>query len=230
MIVGLGDGGRGRKGCEGQGCGGDREKRRVRALAQLTRAHASGALAGLAGDDEQLGSLTPGDWWPNPKDVQAEEDAFDERLNAWMVDYQAVAAQLPAPVIQQIDGFIARWRDLRASFNVFSATRANAILKLEAEFNGYHDQVAQLSGRASSIAPAMASVDGKEVRADQIPPGSSTLDRVESIAKWGAILVGGIAAWKVASDLGIVAKVGGLLKGRSSGGEGASRRWGSAKL
>lgn len=233
MLIGLGDGGKGRgrgkKGCDG--CGGlEREKRRATALRQLTAAHAAGALAGLGG----LGDLTPGAWFAlDRSSIDAETQSFDGRLNAWMTDYQAATATIPAPVIQQIDDFIGRWRALKDSWYFVGKTRADAIIAMEAEWNRFRDQVAGYAGKESAVAAATVTVDGKTVRADEIPPGTDTLSRVESMAKWAALLVGGVVAYKVASDLGVVAKIGGLLKGGSSAaaaGGGAGRRWGSARL
>jgi hypothetical protein len=230
MLIGLGDGAKGRsrgeKGCDGAAyCASvaTREKRRAKALRELTAAHAAGTLGGL-GD---LGGLEAGAWLPARADIEAEEEAFDGRLNAWMVDYQAGANRLPAAIVQQVDDFIARWRDLHASFFIISKTRADAVIALEAEFNRLKAQLAA-AGVASTVAPATVSVDGKEVPADEIPPGSSTLDRVESIAKWAGLAVAGVVAFKVVSDLGLITKIGGLFKGRSSAG--GVRRFGSARL
>lgn len=208
-------------------CDGDRETRRAAALGHLVRAHSSGALGELAG--ASLGDLTAGAWFSlDRSSIDAETEAFDGRLNAWLVDYQAATSAIPAAVIQQIDDFVARWRDLRSSWYFIGKVRADAIMAMEAEWNRFRDQVAGYAGRESAVEAATVLVDGKAVRADQIPPGSSTLDRVETIVKWGAVLVAGVAGWKIASDLGLVAKVSHLFSG---GGAAAvpGRRFGSAK-
>jgi hypothetical protein len=171
----------------------------------LARAHRSGALAALAGGGG-LGSLEPGSWSYEPASLDAEAEAFDGRLNAWMNDYAAVANRLPAALVQQIDDYIQRWRKLKDSSYFFTGARGAAILQLEAEWNRFRDQVASYTGSSSAITPATVTVDGQEVRADQVPAGSSTIDKVERIAKWGAIIIGGAAAIKVASDLGVFAK------------------------
>ena len=204
------------------------EKRRRKALKQLRRAARSGALAagGQLGD---LGALEAGAWFPTRNEVEEEAEAFDGRLNAWMVDFQGGTNRVPPAVIQQVDDFIFRWRDLRSSFFVFSQPRANAILALESEFNQLQDKIASF-GVSSSVGAAMVTVDGQQVRADKVPPGSSTLDRVTSLVKWGGLLVGGVAAYKVASELGLVARVARLFGGGGGGGGGgAVRRYGSAK-
>ena len=207
-------------------CCGDREQRRALALRQLARAHSSGALAGL-GDLGDLGDLDPNTLFPDRTDIDREENAFDGRLNAWMVDYQAKFDKIPVSVSQQVDAYIARWRDFHASWYLVGRSRVSSILAFEAEWNRIRDQVAAF-GATSAVEAVTVQVDGKTVRADQIPPGTSTLDRVEGIAKWAALLVGGIAAWKVASDLGVVAKVGQLVRGGGGGGGGV-RRFGSAR-
>jgi hypothetical protein len=201
--------------------------KRQLALAHLGRAHRSGALGELAA--ASLGDLTAGAWFPDRSEIDAETEAFDGRLNAWMVDYQSGFEKIPASVAQQVDDFISRWRDLRSTYYFLGKVRADAVLAMESEWNRLKDQVAGY-GATSSVAAATVLVDGKAVRADQIPPGSSTLDRVETIVKWGAVLVGGVAAWKVASDLGLVAKVSRLFSGGGGRGGGPARRFGSAKL
>jgi hypothetical protein len=193
----------------------DDDPRRRRVLRQLARAQASGALAGVAGGG--LGALEAGAWFPTPAEIDAETEAFDGRLNAWLFDYQTQIGRLPKALVQQVDNFVERWRDLRASFYLpflgFTKTRGDAILGMQAEWNRLRDQVAGY-GAESAIAPSMVTVDGREVRADQIPPGQSTFDRIESLAKWGAVIVGGAAAFKIASDLGAFKKIGGLIGAR----------------
>lgn len=186
-----------------------RTLRQRAALVQLARAVRSGALADLAGGGG-LGSLEPGAWSYEPAALDAEAASFDARLNAWMNDYARAAGRLPPALVQQVDAFIVRWRDLKDSFYFFTGARGTAILAAEAEWNRLRDQVAGY-GATSSIAPSTVTVDGREVRADQIPPGSSTLGRIESLAKWGAVIVGGAAVVKVATDLGAFKKLGGLI-------------------
>jgi hypothetical protein len=190
----------------------DDDPRRRRVLRQLARAHASGALAGVAAGGG-LGSLEPGGWSYEPAALDAETESFDGRLNAWMNDYAAAASRLPAALVQQVDAFIERWRELRNSSYFFTGARGQAILAMQAEWNRLRDQVAS-HGAPSSIAPSTVTVGGREVRADQIPPGQSTFDRIEHLAKWGAIIVGGAAAIKVATDLGAFKKLGGLIAAR----------------
>jgi hypothetical protein len=84
---------------------------------------------------------------------------------------------------------------------------------MQAEWNRLRDQVSSF-GASTSILPSMVTVDGRQVRADQIPPETSTFDRIESLAKWGAVIVGGAAALKVASDLGAFTKIAGLVRQR----------------
>jgi hypothetical protein len=192
----------------------ERHARHLQALRGLARAQASGALAGLAGGagGGQLGGLEPGAWFPDRADIDAETEAFDGRLNAWLLDYETAANRLPASVIQQVDAFVARWRDMRASYYVVGKVRADAVFDAEAEWNRLRDQVTSY-GATSAIAPATVTVGGQQVRADQIPAGSSTLDRVEGLAKWAALIVGGAAAYKIAADLGAFKKLGGLFGG-----------------
>ncbi len=207
--------------------------KRQQALAQLGRAHRSGALAKVAGGelahDGGLGGLEPGAWWPNPTLVDQETDAFDGRLNAWLADTSSLT-NIPPALRQQIDDYIARWRDqVINAIWVFSGTKSNTVLKFQAEFNRLAAQVAAVAGHPSIISEAMASVDGVDVPADKIPPGSSTLDRVETIVKWGGLALGAVAAYKIADTLGLVGKLRGLVGGGGGGG-GGYRRYGSAKL
>lgn len=181
----------------------------LEAFRGLARAHRSGALAALAALPDSgggLGSLEPGAWSYEPAILDAEAADFDGRLNAWMNDYAAAAGRLPASLVQQIDDFIGRWRTLKDSSYFFTGARGAAILQFEAEWNRFRDQVASYAGKSSAITPATVTVDGQEVRADQVPSGSSTIDRVERIAKYAAIAIGGAAALKVAADLGVFAK------------------------
>ncbi len=186
----------------------DDNPRRRQALAALARAHRSGALAGVASGG--LGSLEPGAWFPSRDEIDAETESFDGRLNAWLFDYQRQVGRLPAAIIQQVDNFVERWRDLKNSMYFVGKVRADAVLSMEAEWNRLRDQVAGY-GATSAIAPSMVTVNGKEVRADQIPGGQSTFDRIENLAKWGAIIVAGGAAIKIATDLGAFKKLGGLV-------------------
>ncbi len=219
--------GKGGKPCVG--CD-DPEKRKQTALSHLGRAHRTGALAGLAAGDVQLalGDLEAGDLWPNPSDVDNEEAAFDGRLNAWQVDYQAVYAKLPASLTQQIDDFLSRWQS-RSTFWVISARHANFIIEMEAEFNRYRDQVAAAAGVQSAVQPATVTVDGKQYRADQTPPSASTIDKIESIVKWAGIVLGAAAAYKIATELGLVARLGRMIGGGGGGAAGGVRRFGSAR-
>jgi hypothetical protein len=209
VIVGLGDDGA--DDAPAECC---HDERRARALAQLRRAHATGALAALAGGDvvPQLGALDPNAWIPSPKEVDAEEEEFDGRLNAWLLDYHAAAITLPAALVSQIDDFVERWR-ARSTFWILSARKAEMIIGFEGEWNRFVDQVAAY-GHTTSVQPATVLVDGVEHRADQIPPPPpGTFDRIESIVKWAGIVVGGVALYKVASELGVVSRIGRLVGG-----------------
>ncbi len=189
----------------------DDDPRRRQVLAALARAHRSGALGDLASGGGGLGSLEPGGWSYEPAALDAEAESFDQRLSAWQLDYARAANRLPASLVQQVDGFIERWRDLHNSSYFFTGARGAAILAMEAEFNRLRDQVAGYAPTTTAIAPSMVTVGGREVRADEIPPQASTFDRIENLAKWGAIIVAGGAAIKVASDLGAFKKLGGLV-------------------
>jgi hypothetical protein len=202
-----------------------RDERRALALRQLGRAHVTGALAAAA---RGLGDLDPNTIFPDRTDIDREEAAFDSRVNAWMVDYQRAFAKIPASVSQQVDDWITRWRNFHGGWYIVGRSRVSSILAFQAEWNRLKDQVAGY-GATSAVQAATVEVDGKTVRADQIPPETSNLARIESIAKWAALLVGGIAAWKVANDLGVVGKVKSLVFGGGGGGGGLVRRFGSAK-
>ena len=205
------------------------DERRARALAHLGQAHRSGALGDLAAG-HILGDLDPSSIVLDRSDIDREESAFDERLNAWMVDYQGGFGKIPPAVSAQVDAYIERWRAFHASWYLIGVTRASSILAFQAEWNRLKDQVAGY-GATSAVEAATALVDGKQVRADQIPPGSSTLDRVTMLVKWGGLLLGARAAYKLVSDLGIVSRIGRMVSGGGGGGGGGGpvRRYGSAK-
>jgi hypothetical protein len=190
-------------------CPGDAAQvlRRNRFAALIGRAHQAGALSQIAA---QLGDLQPGKLSYEPSVLDAEAQSFDGRLNAWMEDYQAAANVLPQSLIDQIDAFIQRWRDFKDSFYFFTGARGAAILQYEADFNRFHDQVASYTGKASAVAPSTVTVDGKPVRADQVPDGVDTISRIETIAKWGALLLAGGVAVKIASDVGAFKALGQL--------------------
>jgi hypothetical protein len=201
------------------GC--DCNKVRSEALRGLARAHRSGALglfaSGRGGRGGQLGDLEAGALVYSSAEVNAERSQFDGRLNAWLTEYAAAAGKLPRALVQQVDDFVQRWRDLNSStydaWFRFEKTRAEETIAMEAEWNHLRAQVAQAGSAAGAgavgltIQPSTVTVDGQEVEADKVPPGTSTIDKVEQIAKWGAIIIGGAAAIKVATDLGVFAKV-----------------------
>jgi hypothetical protein len=216
---------------KGKACVGcDPDKAKEKALRQLGRAYRSGALAALGDvDGGQLGALDPNAWIPDPGDVDAEENSFDARLNAWLVDYQAAAPKLSPALVQQIDDFVQRWRD-RSTFWIVSANKQRMVIGFEAEFNKFVDQVSA-AGHPTAVQPATVTVDGVEHRADQIPPPPpGVFDHIESIVKWGGIALGAAAAYKIASELGLVARLGRMIGGGGGGGgAGGVRRYGSAR-
>ena len=217
-----------------QGCG-PAEKRRRKALRHLGRAHQLGALAALAAGDAQLGGLegldpNGGPFSYSRDDVDGEQSAFDGRLNSWLADYQAHTNILPAAIVNPLDEFVERWRALFSSWYLWEWVRAKQVLAMEAEWNKLRDQVAAL-GAPSQVAAVTVRVGDQDFRADQLPaPPPGLFDKIESVIKWGGIIVGGVAAYKLASELGLVARLGRLVAGGGGGGSIAGvRRYGSAK-
>jgi hypothetical protein len=141
--------------------------------------------------------------------LDQESDAFDGRLNAWMLDYETAAARLPPAYVQQVDDFISRWRKIRATFYFFQTSRLTDIVNSEAEFNRLRDQFLTY-GQTTAIAPATVTADGQTVRSDQIPPGSDWIQKAESGLRWAGLLVGGIALLKITSDIGVFRRLGAL--------------------
>lgn len=232
MLIGLGDGGRGRG--RGKDCGGDycasvatREKRRAKALRQLEAAHAAGALGGLG----ELGDVAS-DTWPSTGAVNTEtaslatsvaqlgRDIFDAfARDSYPVDDPAVGALQNA-----WNAFLADFNQWQAAGWFWNPSRRDELIVYRARFNALLAQWRAVPSVVTVAAPVAGAEPAKGGLAE-------AADRVETIVKWGALLVGGVVAFKVAGDLGLFSQVGRLLKGSSAGGGGgASRRWGSARL
>jgi len=190
--------------------------RRSRALAQLGRAHQAGGvkrqLHRALRASGQLGDIDTSSFVVTQGTIDAEAAAFDDRLTAFQLDYAGAAARLPPSFVQQVDGFIGRWRKEKDAFYWFQTNRLAALLNFESEFNKLRDQFLSY-GQTTAIAPATVTADGETVRADQIPPGSDWFGKAKSIAIWGGVIVGGVAAIKISSDLGLFKKIGRLTGG-----------------
>lgn len=187
---------------EGLGELGALRGRKGHALKKLGRAHRSGALGALGDIDMSSFVVTQGT-------IDAEAAAFNDRVTAFQLDYAGAAARLPASFVQQVDGFIERWRKEKDAFYWFQTNRLAALVQYEAEFNKLRDQFLGY-GQSTAIAPATVTVDGKTVRSDQIPPGASWSDKVVTAAKWTGVIVGGVALIKISSDLGVFRRLGRL--------------------
>ena len=187
--------------------------RGARALAHLGRAHRAGGIkrhiprAHLAAG---LGDIDMSSFVVSQSAIDAESEAFDGRLNAWMLDYETAAARLPPSFVQQVDDFIGRWRKQKDSFYFFQTSRLTDLVNAEAEFNRLRDQFLSY-GQTTAIAPATVTAGGKTVRSDQIPADADWFSRVRSIAIWGGVIVGGVAAIKISSDLGLFRRLGSAL-------------------
>ena len=203
-----------------------RAKRRRRALAQLTRAHMAGALGGLAG----LGDVAS-DTWPSTGAINTEtaslatsvaqlgKDIFDGfGRDSYPIDDPGVHALQNA-----WNAFLADFNQWQASGYFWNPSRRDELVGYRARFNALLAQWRAVPSVVTVAAPVAGAEPAKGGLAEAV-------DHVEAIVKWGALLVGGAMALKVASDLGVFAKLGGLIKGRSSSAGGASRRYGSARL
>jgi hypothetical protein len=177
---------------------GARNGRGGRALRRLAHAHRSGYLA-------QLGDIDMSSFVVSSGAIDAEAEAFDGRLNAFLNDYAAAAARLPASFVQFVDDFVGRWRKQKDSFYFFQTSRLTDLISTEAEFNRLRDQFVGY-GQSTAIAPATVTANGATVRADQIPPASSWTDKATTALKWGALAVGGLMVLKIANEAGIVAR------------------------
>lgn len=137
-------------------------------------------------------------------------DTFDVSLNAWFFDFSKAAAKLPKALVEQVDGFVKRWRDVKDSFYIFETTRIKDIVNAMAEWNGIRDTVAGY-GVKSVVGPATVSVNGQQVAADKIPYTPDFFTQVASYAKWAGLAVGGLLLVKVAGDLGVTKQISGLV-------------------
>lgn len=170
-----------------------------RALRRLARAHRGGQLAGL-------GDIDMSSFVVSQSSIDAESQAFDGRLNAWLGDFARVAARLPAAFVQQVDDFVFRWRKQKDAFYFFQTSRLSDLMATEAEFNRLRDQYLGY-GQSTAVAPATVTANGATVRADQIPQGTSWGDQVTTALKWGGVVVGGLVVLKVVHDTGIVTRL-----------------------
>jgi hypothetical protein len=194
--------------------------RRGHALRSLGRAHRAGGVHEQLGRRRRaagnLGDLDASAFVIDRTDIDAEDNAFDGRLNAWLLDYATVAAALPPSFVQMADDFVARWRKFHADWYLVGKTRATSIIGFEAEFNRLRDQFLSY-GHTTAIAPVTVTADGKTIRADELPAAqASWFDNVRTIAIWGGVIVGGAAALKISSDLGLFKKLGHLIPGEPS--------------
>jgi hypothetical protein len=181
---------------------------RRRALGLLAHAHRRGQLAGLA--DIDMSSFVV-----SQSSIDAEAAAFDGRLNAWLFDYATAAARLPPSFVQQVDDFVARWRDQKDSFYFFQTSRLSDLMATQAQFNRLRDQFLGY-GQTTAIAPATVTADGKTVRADQIPPGSDWTSGITTAIKWGGAIAGGLLVLKIAHDAGVVGRISQALRSKAA--------------
>jgi len=179
-----------------------------RALRKLGHAHRRGHLA-------ELGDIDMSSFVVSAASIDAEAEAFDGRLNAWLLDFAGAAARLPPAFVQQVDDFVGRWRAKKDAFYFFQTSRLSDLMAAESEFNRIRDQFLGY-GQTTAIAPATVTANGKTVRADQIPPGSSWGDQVTSAIKVGGAIAGGLLVLKVAHDTGIVRRIGAALRPRKA--------------
>jgi hypothetical protein len=175
------------------------------ALRKLARLHRSGELAGLA--DIDMGAFVVG-----PSTIDQEAQNFDGRLNAWLLDVGSMP--LPKAFLQQIDAFVARWRAIKDGWYWFGSSKLADVLHAEGDWNKLRDQANAFAAKAgappTSIAPSTVTVDGKAVRADQVPNDASFFGAAAKYAKWGAVALGVGLAVKVGSDMGVFRKLGRL--------------------
>jgi hypothetical protein len=193
--------------------------RRGHALRSLGRAHQAGGvrlhLGRARAGGGQLGDLDASSLLPERGEIDAEDNAFDGRLNAWLLDYATVAASLPPSFVQMADDFVGRWRTFHADWYLSARTRRDSLLALEGEFNRIRDQFLGY-GKTTAIAAVTATANGKTIRADEVPAAqASWMDNAKTIAIWGGVIVGGAAALKISSDLGLFKKLGHLIPGES---------------
>jgi hypothetical protein len=181
---------------------------RGRALRQLGRAHQAGALAGL-GD---IGDIDMSSFVVSESGLDQETVAFDGRLNAWLLDYAAAAATLPASFVAQVDAFVAAWRAQKDQFYWFQTSRLGDIVRSEGDFNRLRAQFLTY-GQTTAVGPATVTADGQTVPTDQIPAGADWVSKLESSLKWAGLLVGGVALLKITSDLGVWKRLGRVAGG-----------------
>jgi hypothetical protein len=193
--------------------------RRGRVLRSLGRAHQAGGVAKHVHRARRaaggLGDIDTSSFVVTQGAIDAEAASFDDRVTSWQLDYATAAARLPPSFVQQVDGFIERWRKEKDAFYWFQTNRLAALLSFEAEFNRTRDQFLSY-GQNTAIAPATVTAGGQTVRADQIPAGSDWFSQVRTIAIWGGVIVGGAAVLKISSDLGVFKGIGRLVGPKGS--------------
>ncbi len=180
------------------------------ALAKLGQAHRAGGLhLGLArarAAGGGLGDIDMSSFVVSQATIDAESDAFDGRLNAFLLDYAAAAARLPPSFVQQVDDFVSRWRKIKDDFYFFQTSRLHDVINAEAEFNKFRDQFLSY-GQTTAIAPATVTANGETHRADQIPPDADWSSGIITAVKWGGAIAGGLIILKVAHDTNVVGRI-----------------------
>jgi hypothetical protein len=188
------------------------------ALAKLGAAHRAGGLhKGLrrARQSGGLGDIDMSTFVVSQSTIDAESDAFDGRLNAFLLDYSAAAARLPPSYVQKVDDFVFRWRKIKDDFYFFQTSRLHDVINAEAEFNKFRDQFLGY-GQTTAIAPATVTADGKTVRSDEIPPGTDWSSGIVSALKWGGVIAGGLVVLKVAHDTDVIGRIRRAFKPKES--------------
>jgi hypothetical protein len=198
-------------------------RRRARALADLGRAHRSGALAAAA-----LGDVAA-DTWPSTGAINTETASLATSVAQLGKDIFAGFGRDSYPVDDPGVGSLQNaWNAFLADFNqwrdagwFWNPSRRDELIGYRARFNALLAQWRVVPSVVTVAAPVAGDAPEKN-------PIEKAVDKAVDIAKWAALLVGAVAAWKVASDLGVVAKVGNLLGGGGAASE-PGRRYGSAK-
>ena len=157
-------------------------------------------------------------------DPAAERFALEHGI-AFSNDFEAAIDDPGVQALQNAwNAFLADFRQWQAAGWFWNPSRRDELIGYRARFNAL---LAQWRSVPAVVTAAVA-VAGAEPAKGGL---AEAVDHVETIVKWGALIVGGAMAIKVASDLGVFSKLGGMLKGRSSSaGGGGVRRYGSARL
>jgi hypothetical protein len=176
----------------------------LRTLGQLYR---GGELAGL-GDLDATGMLTL-----SRTDIHRETETHDATINTFLLELGRSSNRVPPAFIAAVDAYVFRWRKFKNEWWFVGTTRRDEVLAYQAEFNRLRDQFVKY-GQSTVTRPATVTFDGTaNVRADALPkPPPGFFDRAEKLGLYAAVIVGGLATFKITQELGVFTAIGAKVR------------------